>query len=150
MKIATLTGHSYAITAFRPCTVSSVAGDGSLIPLLSITVPGQYVLVAPSTMLDINEDHTLVTPMKGRTGITGGLLQASLGMLQSHFEDNYIHVNRGDRNKWDDTISSQNFADHKYNMDLHLSSNEHASLKQLLANKDALLALLNPDRTQTA
>ncbi len=66
MKIATLTGHSYAITASRPCTVSAVAGDGSLISLLSITVPGQYVLVAPSTMLDINEDHTLVTPMKGR------------------------------------------------------------------------------------
>ena len=35
-------------------------------------------------------------------------------------------------------------------MDLHLYSEEHASLKQLLANKDALLALLNPDQTQTA
>lgn len=69
MKIPVTPGHPYAVTAPTSCTVSAVAGDGTLIPLLAVASPGQYVLVAPCAGLDIDNSHVLVTPMRGRTGL---------------------------------------------------------------------------------
>lgn len=150
MQVSTIPGHVYAVTATSSCTVSAVSEDGTLTPVLFIPDSGQYPVVAPSVRLDAGDSHALVTPMKGRIGVTGGAAVASLNKLNTHAKDSFIHVNRGDRNRWDDQISSQQFADHKYDMSLHLMSDEHASLKELLARKDDLLALLNPPKDQTA
>lgn len=150
MKIPTHPGHSYAITAPSPCTVSSVAGDGSLTPLLAVSTPGQYVLVAPSCALHIDESHALVTPMQGRPGVAGSAQAATPATVLEHMADGYIHVNRAERNKWDNMVDSQRFTEHAYNLTLHLMADEHASLTQLIQHKEALLALLNPAREQTA
>lgn len=150
MQVSTMPGYVYAITVTSPCTVSTVSEDGTLTPVLSIPAPGQYAVIAPSVLLDIEDSHALITPLRGRIGVTGGFTLASLNNLNTHAKDSYIHVNRSDRNKWDDQISSQTFADHKYNATLHLMADEHAALSELLTRKDDLLALLNPPQDQTA
>lgn len=150
MQVPTTPGYVYAVTVPSSCTVSAVSEDGTLTPVLSIPIPGQYAVIAPSVRLDVGNSHALVTPMRSRIGITGGFTLASLNELNAHSRDTYVHVNRGDRNKWDDQISSQTFAVHKYDMSLHLMADEHASLSELLTRKDDLLALLNPPQDQIA
>lgn len=150
MQVPTTPGHVYAVTATTPCTISAVSEDGTLTPVLTVTAPGQYSVVAPSVRLDVGDSHALVTPMRGRIGVTGGATLEALNKLITHSRDTYIHVSRADRNKWDDQISSQQFADHKYNNTLHLMPEEHASLTELITRKDDLLALLNPPQNQIA
>lgn len=150
MQVSTIPGHVYAVTATSSCTVSAVSEDGTLTPVLSIPSPGQYAVIAPSVRLDVGDSHALVTPMRGRIGITGGAILASLNKLNTHAGDTYIHVNRGDRNNWDNKVERQEFTDHKYSNTLHLMPEEHTSLTELITHKDALLALLNPPQNQIA
>ncbi len=151
MQVHTIPGNVYAVTVSSSCTVSAVSEDGTLTPILSISSSGQYPVVAPSVRLDVGDSHALVTPMRGRIGITSGFILTSLNELNTHSRDTYIHVNRGDRNKWDNKVERQEFTDHKYNTSLHLMSDEHASLSELLTRKDDLLALLPPPpQDQTA
>ena len=150
MQVPTTPGHVYAVTVPSSCTVSAVSEDGTLTPVLSIPTPGQYAVIAPSVRLDVGNSHALVTPMRGRIGITGGFTLASLNKLNTHSRDTFIHVNRGDRNKWDYKVERQDFTDHIYSATYHLMPDEHASLSELLTRKDDLLALLNPPQDQTA
>lgn len=76
MKIATTPGEAYALTAPSPCTVSAVQDSGGLIPLLIITTPGQYVLVAPASFLDISAESALVTPVRGRISLANNMASA--------------------------------------------------------------------------
>lgn len=157
MKIPVLPGHYYAITVTSPCTVSAIAMDGSLTPLLAVSSPGQYGIVAPTPELDVGDSHALVTPARGRSVLSGMevlrtaiLLQTLSRTLAAHAQDTLIHVDLGDRNKWDYKVDRQEFTDHKYDLSLHLTADEHAPLTELLQHKNALLALLNPPQEQPA
>lgn len=61
MKLATNPGETYAITAAVPCTVHAVLPDAPPLLLLTIELPGQYLVTAPSSALDIDGDTVLVT-----------------------------------------------------------------------------------------
>ncbi|PNC18881.1 hypothetical protein CXU22_03535 [Akkermansia muciniphila] len=150
MQVPTTPGHVYAVTTTSSCTISAVSEDGTLTPVLTAPAPGQYAVVAPSVRLDVGDSHALVTPMRGRIGVTGGATLEALNKLTTHAKDTYIHVNRGDRNNWDNKVERQEFTDHKYSNTLHLMPDEHASLTELLTRKDDLLALLNPPQNQIA
>lgn len=76
MKIATTPGEAYVLTAPSPCTVCAVQDSGGLIPLLMISAPGQYVLVAPASSLDISEEGVLVTPVRGRVSLANNMPSA--------------------------------------------------------------------------
>lgn len=157
MQVPTTPGHYYAITVTSPCTVSAIAMDGSLTPLLAVSSPGQYGIVAPTPELDVGDSHALVTPARGRSVLpsmevlrTAILLQTLSQTLAAHAEAAFIHVDQGDRSKWDYKVDRQEFTDHKYSATLHLMSDEHSALTDLIQHKDALLALLNPPQEQPA
>lgn len=61
MKLATTPGETYAVTAAVPCTVHAVLPDAPPLLLLTIELPGQYLVTAPSSALDIDQDTVLVT-----------------------------------------------------------------------------------------
>ena len=61
MQIATTPGETYAVTATVPCTVNAVMGASSPCVLIVIEEPGQYLVVAPTTALYIDDDSALVT-----------------------------------------------------------------------------------------
>lgn len=61
MQIPTTPGETYAITATAPCTVSAVMTSSSPFLLITITEPGQYLVVSPTSALYITDDSALVT-----------------------------------------------------------------------------------------
>ncbi len=72
MQISVTPGHSYAITTTTACTVSAVDGQGGLYPILTIPAPGQHIIIAPSTLLDVGDDHALVTPARKHAAASRG------------------------------------------------------------------------------
>lgn len=61
MQIATIPGETYAVTVTSPCTVCAVMPKSSPLLLITIEDPGQYLVVAPTTALYIDDDSALVT-----------------------------------------------------------------------------------------
>ena len=61
MQIATIPGETYAVTVTSPCTVCAVMPKSSPLLLITIENPGQYLVVAPTTALYIDDDSALVT-----------------------------------------------------------------------------------------
>lgn len=61
MTVQTTPGDTYAITATVPCTVYAVRGKEAPALVLTIETPGQYLVVAPTTALEISDPSALVT-----------------------------------------------------------------------------------------
>lgn len=61
MIVQTTPGDTYAITATIPCTVHAVRGKEAPVLVLTIEASGQYLVVAPTTALDISDPAALVT-----------------------------------------------------------------------------------------
>lgn len=95
MKIPTLPGCAYAVTAALPCLVSAVKGDGTVSPLLTISTPGQYMIVAPTPALEVSDTTTIITPARGRCLPPATLLprlEYTCGEIRQtfhHSDDNY-------------------------------------------------------------
>lgn len=62
MIVQTTPGDTYAVTATIPCTVHALRGKEE-IPVLVLTIEttGQYLIVAPTTTLEVSDEAALVT-----------------------------------------------------------------------------------------